>query len=173
MYNAKKKKNELMHYGIMGMKWGVRRYQNSDGSLTEDGKRRYSRSELKNIRSEKHKLKDKYYKEDSNYKKARELEKKAYKLQEKYGFDADDGGGGKTKAAEKAGNRYMEMWDDIAALEDMAAKNSVKKAEKYIKDTYGDVAVSQLQYQDTARAYGAAAALMAIPVAALAFTLKH
>ena len=39
MYYAKK--NELMHYGVEGMKWGVRRYQNPDGSLTEEGKRRY------------------------------------------------------------------------------------------------------------------------------------
>lgn len=32
----------LEHYGILGMKWGVRRYQNSDGTLTEAGKRRLS-----------------------------------------------------------------------------------------------------------------------------------
>lgn len=32
--------NVLMHYGVLGMKWGVRRYQNADGSLTELGKRR-------------------------------------------------------------------------------------------------------------------------------------
>lgn len=33
--------NELMHYGILGMKLGVRRYQNEDGSLTRAGRIRY------------------------------------------------------------------------------------------------------------------------------------
>lgn len=33
--------NELVHYGVIGMKWGVRRYQNKDGSLTEAGKKKY------------------------------------------------------------------------------------------------------------------------------------
>lgn len=32
--------NELTHHGILGMKWGVRRYQNKDGSLTPAGKRK-------------------------------------------------------------------------------------------------------------------------------------
>lgn len=31
---------ELYHWGIKGMKWGVRRYQNKDGSLTPAGKKR-------------------------------------------------------------------------------------------------------------------------------------
>lgn len=34
--------DELKHYGVKGMKWGVRRYQNKDGSLTAQGKSRYS-----------------------------------------------------------------------------------------------------------------------------------
>lgn len=32
--------NSLMHHGIKGQKWGVRRYQNSDGTWTEEGKKR-------------------------------------------------------------------------------------------------------------------------------------
>lgn len=34
-------RNELCHHGIKGQKWGVRRYQNPDGSLTLQGQRRY------------------------------------------------------------------------------------------------------------------------------------
>lgn len=38
-------RNELYHHGILGQKWGIRRYQNADGTLTAAGKQRYGVSE--------------------------------------------------------------------------------------------------------------------------------
>ena len=39
--------DELYHWGIKGMRWGIRRYQNKDGSLTDAGKKRRAKLEAK------------------------------------------------------------------------------------------------------------------------------
>lgn len=51
----------LQHHGILGQKWGVRRYQNPDGTLTDAGRKRYyTKAE---IREAKKKLPEIYEKE--------------------------------------------------------------------------------------------------------------
>lgn len=39
----------LVHYGVLGMKWGIRRYQNEDGSLTDLGKQRVNKKYSKGV----------------------------------------------------------------------------------------------------------------------------
>lgn len=45
--------NELYHHGIKGQKWGVRRYQNRDGTLTKAGKRQLQKQNRREIEAAK------------------------------------------------------------------------------------------------------------------------
>jgi len=54
------RQNELSHHGILGMKWGIRRFQNKDGSLTSKGKTRQETNNKNIIQKHKDKLISKY-----------------------------------------------------------------------------------------------------------------
>ena len=61
--------NELYHHGIKGQKWGVRRFQRSDGSLTNAGRKRYN-EEIETAKKNLSKAKSDYKAEQSRYNKA-------------------------------------------------------------------------------------------------------
>lgn len=56
--------NELYHHGIKGQQWGIRRYQNADGSLTSQGRQRIQ-SRVTRLDKRKNKLEAKKSKIDS------------------------------------------------------------------------------------------------------------
>lgn len=69
---ALEEQDYLMHHGILGQKWGVRRYQNPDGSMTDEGKRRYSkdgnrpREKINAVNKTRRDVKEKYNKVYNN-----------------------------------------------------------------------------------------------------------
>ena len=65
-YSYTRSPDELYHHGIKGMKWGVRRYQNKDGSLTSAGKKRYNQNDWSDDAKEASRLKNKSVSQMSN-----------------------------------------------------------------------------------------------------------
>ena len=153
--------DELYHHGVLGQKWGVRRYQNKDGSLTEKGKQRYGAHEKysrgKALYKERSSMRDKEYDRLlSKSKEYKDLQEKSDYLVDKYGLDPDDGGGGDTTwyseaQLQKAGQTYWTYQETMAFLEDKYDEQASKYAANEIAKKYGNSAISDIDYYENTK----------------------
>lgn len=111
--------NYLCHYGIKGMKWGIRRYQNPDGSLTKLGIQRYgTKSNLKkHIKSE--------------ISKQKELQEEGMVAQKTYDRAR--------KRLSKAENKYYKKGSEKSATQLRAAREAEKFQKKALNKATADM----------------------------------
>ena len=97
----------LQHYGIKGQKWGLRRFQNEDGSYTAEGKARYGRDSGKGLAGGIGRKTTGVYDRDDGTKDINRLKKDAKK-------DAEDMARAKAYYGEGAGNRRKQIRNRIS-----------------------------------------------------------
>lgn len=147
IYERPLRSDELLHYGVMGMRWGVRRYQNPDGTLTSLGKSRIkdidydasTKTARKTQRSLNHlsKQKAKMDAEAASMKKEADKRKQYVKNLKKVGdigfYDPDRAVAkeqAKYKAAVAKGKEYAKRSSEINAMMTRTIQTAVKKGQK-------------------------------------------
>lgn len=128
-YEIYRADDELCHHGIRGMKWGIRRYQNKDGSLTPRGKKRYD-AELKKVREQEKVLKNR----QATRAKIEKLEaRKQAAAAEKDALDAADGKK-KRKLFGRKEKAEKEVKKSIKDMTDVELYEAINRAR--MEDTY-------------------------------------
>ena len=115
--------NELYHHGVKGTKWGVRRYQNKDGSLTEKGVKKYATKGY---------AQDSYNSNSSWKGKAYDKYTGAHKIAGKAKYETSSAKVNKARAEKYLKEKNAPISKKIGKAID---KNSAKRAEKAQKRT--------------------------------------
>lgn len=137
---------ELYHYGVLGMKWGVRRYQNADGTLTSAGKKK-ARQQYQADNKEAYELGKKAT--ILGYA-AGESMKRSIKLKNKVDKRHVDDPLSTTRRTQSLEKKLQASTKTSQQLLQEYRTNAIK-AEKHCKklvDKYGDQAVRPIRYKD-------------------------
>lgn len=129
--------NELIHYGVKGMHWGIRRYQNYDGTLInpkqirKDNRIAFEKGRDATIASEAHKMQIRSVEKQLN---------KEKKIIDKYGKDD-----------KKAMKQFMKSQSELKALKTLEVykEYTTKDAEEHCKELikkYGNDKVNKISY---------------------------
>lgn len=116
---------QLYHWGIKGMRWGVRRYQNKDGSLTDAGKKRLEREQIKN----------------NNYKLSTDPNKWAKDDMEKTKKLLDSSSSALGSLERVAGSKKQKSRMDLSSMSDQEMRNRINR--ELLERQYNDMFAPQ------------------------------
>lgn len=157
---------ELRHHGILGQKWGVRRFQNSDGTWTEAGKKRYANTIKRDLKKQNRESDKAIFKYGYHSDKYNNLHKNLHAVQNKMNDEAKNSKEYKkyASARDKFYNAeeewidsqkapiYTKQMEKVRDNYDKASRQYSKKLESIWDSYYGDMMGAKLKdigHEDT------------------------